>query len=73
MYVGYITVVRPWLEYTCTVWDPFTNVNIQKLESVQKTISPVCNDYRQITSVTTMLNTLTEVTISREDGQDVKL
>jgi hypothetical protein len=44
---------------TCTVWDPFTNVNIQKLESVQRRSARfVMNDYRQTSSVTTMLNTL---------------
>jgi hypothetical protein len=57
--VCYTTLVRPLLEYACTVWDPFTNVNIQKLESVQRRSARfVMNDYRQTSSVTTMLNTL---------------
>lgn len=37
----------------------FTNVNIQKIESVQRRSARfVMNDYRQTSSVTTMLNTL---------------
>jgi hypothetical protein len=60
-------LVRPLLEYACTVWDPFTNVNIQKLESVQRRSAWfVINDYRQTSSLTSMLNTLTVATISRE-------
>ena len=54
--VCYTTLVRPLLEYACTVWDPFTNVNIQKLESVQR--QSARNDYQQTSSVTTMLTTL---------------
>jgi hypothetical protein len=70
--VCYTTLARPLLEYACTVWDPFTNVNIQKLESVQRRSAQfvmndyrqtrsaqfVMNDYRQTSSITTMLNTL---------------
>jgi hypothetical protein len=57
--VCYTTLVRLLLEYACTVWDSFTNVNIQKLESVQRRSARfVMNDYRQTSSVTTMLNTL---------------
>ena len=32
----YKSMVRPILEYASTVWDPNTNVNITKLESVQR-------------------------------------
>jgi hypothetical protein len=57
--VCYTTLVRPLLEYACTVWDQFINVNIQKLESVQRRSARfVMNDYRQTSSVKTMLNTL---------------
>jgi len=55
--VCYTTLVRPLLEYACTVWDPFTNVNFQELESVQRR-SARPSDNRQTSSVTTMLNTL---------------
>jgi len=56
--VWYTMVVRPLLEYACTVWDPFTSVNIQKLGSVQlRSARFVMNDYRHTSSVTTMLNT----------------
>ena len=32
----YKSIVWPILEYASTVWDPYTNVNITKLESVQR-------------------------------------
>ena len=32
----YITLVRPHLEYACTVWDPHTYKNKEVLEKVQK-------------------------------------
>ena len=51
--------MRSLLEYAFTVWDPFTYVNIMKLESVQRRSAKfVMNDYRQRSSVTSMLNTL---------------
>ncbi len=33
---AYQTIVRPHLEYCCTVWDPYTKANIKKLEIVQR-------------------------------------
>jgi hypothetical protein len=57
--VCYTTLVRPLLEYACIVWGPFININIQKLESVQRRSAQfVMNDYRQNSSVPSMLNTL---------------
>ena len=32
----YSSLVRPHLEYTCQLWDPYTQNDINKLESVQK-------------------------------------
>ena len=32
---AYQTLIRPKLEYCCTVWDPHTNENINSLEKVQ--------------------------------------
>ena len=33
---AYCTYVRPILEYAAIVWSPYTNININKLESVQR-------------------------------------
>ncbi len=33
---AYNTLVRPTLEYACTVWDPYTQGNISKIEMVQR-------------------------------------
>ena len=33
---AYRTLIRPSLEYGCTVWDPYTQGNIYKLEMVQR-------------------------------------
>ena len=33
---AYKTLIRPSLEYACTVWDPYTQGNIYKLEMVQR-------------------------------------
>ena len=32
----YTTIVRPILEYACTVWSPYHQLNIDKLEMVQR-------------------------------------
>ena len=49
-------MVRPILEYASSVWDPYTNVNIQKLESVRRRAARFClGDYSRYSSVTSML------------------
>ena len=35
-------LIRPHLEYACTVWDPFLQKDIQLLEKVQKFAAKVC-------------------------------
>ncbi|CAH1271968.1 Hypp4742 [Branchiostoma lanceolatum] len=51
--------VRPHLEYSATVWDPYTTKGIQAVEAVQRRAARVTlNDYRQTSSVTQMLNDL---------------
>ena len=32
----YLSLVHPHLEYACQLWDPYTQNDINKLESVQK-------------------------------------
>ena len=34
--LAYTTFVRPLLEYSPTIWDPYTETNIKKLQSVQR-------------------------------------
>jgi hypothetical protein len=47
------------MEYACTIWDPHTKDNINKLEAVQRRSARfVYNDFRHTTSVTPMLNEL---------------
>ena len=52
-------MVWPILEYAFAVWDPHTNVNITKLESVQRCATRFClGDHSQYSSVTSMLQLL---------------
>ena len=37
-----LLLIRPHLEYACTVWDPFLQKHIQLLEKVQKFAAKVC-------------------------------
>ena len=56
---AYKTFVRPILEYACSVWDPYTQENIDRLEDVQRRAARfVCNNYHRTASVTDMLNHL---------------
>ena len=51
----YKSMVQPILEYSSTVWDPHTSVNINRLESIQKSV--VCyNTYSRFSSVSAMQN-----------------
>ncbi len=50
---AYISVVRPHLKYSSTVWDLATNNLTDKIEPVQcKAARFVCRDYRPMSSVT---------------------
>ena len=52
-------MIHPALEYASTVWDPHTNVNITKLEPVQRRAARFClGDYSCYSSVTSMLQLL---------------
>ena len=56
---AYKVLVRPQLEYCSTVWCPFTDSNISKLESVQRRAARcVKHDYGQTFSVKEMRQSL---------------
>ena len=56
---AYQALIRPKLEYCCTVWDPYTTENINSIEKVQRRAARyVCSNYKYTESVTNMINTL---------------
>ena len=55
----YKALVRLRLEYVSSIWDPHTQSNINKIESVQRRAARfVTGDYRQTSSVSSMLKHL---------------
>ena len=53
------SLIRPKLEYCCTVWDPHTSENINSLEKVQRQAARyTCNRHHNTSSVSEMLNTM---------------
>ena len=60
----YKIMVRPILEYGSTIWDPHTNLNINLLESIQRSAARFCfNNYSNFFSVSRMLNQLSLPTL----------
>ena len=56
---AYFTLVRPHLEYCCTVWNPFTTKDIVRVENIQRRAARfVLNNYHKRDSVTTMIRHL---------------
>ena len=56
---AYKMLVRPSLEYACTVWDPHTDVDCYKIERIQRRAARwVLNRHRNTSSVGDMLDTL---------------
>ena len=56
---AYLSLVRPILEYCCTVWSPYTQDFINKLEMVQRrAVRYFTNRYHNTSSVTSMLEHL---------------
>ena len=69
----YKAMVCPILEYSSTVWDPHTSVNINRLESIQKSAVRFCyNTYSRFSSVSAMLNCLSLPTLQSR-GNKAKL
>ena len=59
----YITLVRPILEYGSIIWDPYYNVHIEQIESVQKQFLIFClkdvyRDFLSLPSYSTRLSIL---------------
>ena len=54
----YLLLIRPRLEYACTVWDPFLQKDIQLLEEVQKFGAKVCKAKQWNWSYEELLHTL---------------
>ena len=56
---AYSSLVRPHLEYSCTVWDPYQKGLISKLEMVQRKAARfAANRFRRTDSVSAMLHDL---------------
>ena len=57
--IAYTAFVRPILEYASSVWDPYTQKSIDKLEAVQRRAARfVLNQYHNTSSVHRMLDLL---------------
>jgi hypothetical protein len=56
---AYFSIVRPTLEYCCTVWSPYTQDQIHRIEMTQRRAARYAtNRYRNTSSVTSMLQDL---------------
>ena len=63
---AYITLVRPHLEYCSTVWNPYHQDDIYKIEMVQRRAARFAtNRYHNTSSVTSMLHDLGWYTLER--------
>ena len=57
--IAYYSMVRPILEYSSSVWNPYTKDHIPKIEMVQRRAARcVTNRYRNTSSVTSVLGYL---------------
>ena len=46
--MAYKSCVRPALEYACTVWDPYTQQHIDRIEAIQRRAGVLsCNDIEE--------------------------
>ena len=64
---AYCTYVRPILEYTAFVWSPYTNININKLESVQtRAARYVMSDFNRYNTNLWTMNLITNISMPRK-------
>ena len=73
---AYFTLVRPLVEYASTVWDPFTQTDINKVEALQKRAARyVATNQRNISSVTNIIQRLKWRSLAnrRKDARHVML
>ena len=69
----YKTFIRPSLEYGSAVWDPYTMVNIEKLEKIQRlAVRYVYKRFRRLDSPSAMLQ-LAELQPLSERRQEARL
>ena len=62
---AYYTLIRPHLEYCCTIWSPHTDEEIKRLETIQRQCARyVCNQYDRTASVTALLKDLSWDTLA---------
>ena len=65
-HLAYTTLVRPILEYASIIWDPHTDSNIHKLETVQRrSARRIMHNSNRHASVTTMLQHLDQPTLQQ--------
>ena len=56
---GYLTLIRPSLEYASNIWDPHHQTDKEKLEKIQRRAARFAfNDYKTSSSVSAMINIL---------------
>ena len=60
------TYVRPLLEYSASIWDPWQNKYIKQIEMVKHRAERyIFNDYQHTSSITSMLNKLSLPTLEK--------
>ncbi|XP_072051809.1 uncharacterized protein [Amphiura filiformis] len=63
---AYFTLVRPHLEYCCTVWNPHTKKLITQVENIQRRAARfVLGNYHQRESVTAMISELEWISLEK--------
>ena len=64
---AYEALFKPHLESACTVWDPHTQVNVRRIDCVQRRAACyVCNRWHNTSSVSAMLNELSWESLARQ-------